>query len=57
MAPNCIRLCAGTSDTQVHLYFRPVPGQVVLGVVVFCVVLLLLQRHALKRKPDEGSAD
>lgn len=53
VAVTCIRVCAGSSQGP-SLYLKPVPGGVVLGVVVLCVVLLLLQHKALKRS-DEGS--
>jgi len=33
----------------------PVPGQVVFAVVVFCVLLLFLQRRALKRSSHTGA--
>jgi len=34
-------------------YWKQVPGQVVFGVVLLCIVLLLLQRAALKKKTSE----
>lgn len=52
-AQACIRVatCAQTQGGQgIHLYFKAVPGSVVLAVVLLCVLLLLLQHVALKKR-------